>query len=233
MKTEELINSLQEENFTVYRTNLRAEIINHGVEFVQFGDFLHFAHDAKVSSIFLHEMFDSIDEYYISEESIERYYDYAEKIVRKEVEKYNNNLWKIDFDSPVMIIIAYLVEGAFFYTVFDNELSLDGEPLVPAKEKLQEIIDKHYDEILIKREETEQEIIRLKTKLKQEVLLDDEFYKCTNKHLRYSYMSNLYRQKLKGDFAKLKKYWESPGLAAFTKDAEDFIELVWREYKAK
>ncbi len=233
MRTEDIIQQIHENNIRVYHAMVGADLINNGIRFIDLNDLITFARETDVQSMFLYELYDSIEEYYISVSDVTAISNYASQIMKDEISEYNENLENIDFDVPTMIAVACSVQGIIYYTIFENELLLKGEPLVPAKKKIQELQKKYQEEILNKQKERNKEIQDLKSKLKRIVLADEEFHRCTTKHLRFRYLSNLYFYELDDSFPELKQYWTSPGSAIFTKDAEDFIELTWREFKAR
>lgn len=96
------------------------------------------------------------------------------------------------------------------------------------EDALENIISKNEDLIKEYILEKEEESKKIKEEFHQYLLNDEKFHKCTNASLRTTYRMELYKDKEHQNFKK-----------AFIRgtdyqrhnEYDEFIEMVWREYK--
>ena len=69
--------------------------------------------------------------------------------------------------------------------------------------------------------------MKKREQLREEILQDEEFGKCTNQQLRRVYASKLFRDK------EIQELFYSPLYGNYDIRISDFVEDIWREYKAK
>lgn len=225
---------IEKEKVKFYKVGLATEVITNGNELFDFDIFTDFIHSQKINAVFGCELFDYAEDYIITEELIEeklgKYVaEEMNDIIIEDIKKYNEKVCKVDFNIPFLYIIACLYEGKYFYTKMPVDRGFDESFLIEPEEKLKEIIINNEKNIQEKRQKRRNTIEKLKKELKEIIINDNTFLKCTNRHLRVSYIRNLLANILDEHFEPLKKFWLAETARGICQEPIDFVEIIWRE----
>ncbi len=230
----DIIEKCKEKNVKFFEVGIPSETLTCGVRFYEIDKFFDFLNINKINTAFGIEIYESEEDYIITEEIIEEIlgrYVSEETIdcIEKDIDEYNNKISEFDFDAPSTVIVACLFEGHFFFIDLHNKLILDEDELEEPSYVLEQIVIRNEEKIREEKEKRDELIEKLKEDLKEYILKDKEFFLCTNQHLRYSYTQNLFSKKLGKKYDVLKKYWmSSPGVVC--SGAVDYVEMLWRQY---
>ena len=221
--------------YNVYEVNLALEVVRNGIQFESFEKLQNFMSDQNINTIFFAKYYDSYENYIITEETFRksrRYFDYnIIDIISDDIDKYNKEILKIDFNKPCAVIIACIFQGQYCFVYLEDDKSFDENKLIGAEEKLYEIIEKNMKKIESKKMENKKIIEELKKEVRDIILKDEKFLLCTNKQLRKNYRRNLFKKELGNHYKPLKDLWTSDAPVGVYTDAIDFVEMIWKEIK--
>lgn len=225
---------IEKENIKMYKVGLTPEVLTNGNNLFDIDSFIEFVHLQNINAVFGCELFDDANDYLITEEVLEkelgRYVaEEMKDIIKKDIEKYNEKIYKIDFNIPCSFIIACLYEGKYFFTNMRINRKVDENFLLEPEEKLKEIVLKNENNIIKKREEKNSIIDDLKNELKEIIINDEKFLLCTNRQLRFSYIRELLSKRLDKHFEPLRKFWLSETARGICQEPINFVELIWKE----
>lgn len=225
---------IEKEKVKLYKVGLAPDVLTNGNNLFNIDNFIEFVHSQKINVVFGCELFDDASDYLITEEVIaEELGRYAAEemkdIIKKDIEKYNENIYKIDFKIPCSYILACLYEGKYFFTSLKINRNVDEAFLADPDEKLQEIVVNNKKNISKRRVERKNAINELKKELKDKIISDEKFLLCTNKQLRFSYIRDLLSNGLDNHFEPLRKFWLADTIRGICQEPVDFIELIWKE----
>lgn len=206
---------------------------------LDYDTFLQFVKEEGVKRVFYTLQYYGEGECRISEEYLDWEYlreemDISPKILsrfHKEISEYNQKLDQVDFDVPKIINLFCIHDNIVLKACVDNSLQmLEGEPLINNDDKLLEIVRSRREDIKDVIKEEQQEIDDLRNELKEMILNDPEFAKCTNKNIRYQYLMRLYK-KLDERFNPI------IGSDAYCRSINRldcaFIDEVWNEFRIR
>ena len=227
---QKIASALQTNHITCINATLYPELgQDNSVGLYHVDDFLSFLQAENIKSVFCSCLEITADDYYITDETlIEQMGRYKAEnlssIVRKEIATYNKKIDRYDFGSLRHMLYFVIFNGFMIYYIFE-----DSVPFNDPSEVLENIIAANAGELAREQEQRKAEINALKEKFKQQILSDPEFAKMTNQKLRRSYTYELWTN-LNGEYAPLKKYWTT-GAGYWNAAMQDFIDLIWAEYK--
>ncbi|PTQ86365.1 hypothetical protein C8U37_101206 [Trichococcus patagoniensis] len=164
----------------------------------------------------------------IDEEVCRRMCSYDESVIksfREEVEEFNKKAAAIDISKPYELCFFTIYQGYFIGGRYNDDY-LDTEDYY---DKLVKIVNKYFsrDEYNKKKEQEYKESrprrLELLSKIKEYVLNDPEFHKCTNDNLRHLYKSHLYKTN--------QDYFEYRNIEPYK--SIRFIDALWKEHKNK
>ena len=227
---------IEKEKVKFYNVGLSTEVLTNGNNLFNIDNFIDFVHSQKINAVFGCELFDDAEDYLITEEIIEEELGkYAAEemsdIIIDDIKKYNEKVCEVDFNIPFLYIVACLYEGQYFYTKMRVDRGTDESFLMEPGEKLQEIVVNNEKNIQKKRQERRKTIDELKMELREIIVNDDKFSKCTNKSLRMSYIKDLLANGLEEHFEPLRKFWIAETARGIYQEPIDLVELIWRELK--
>lgn len=235
-RIEDIKTKMEKEKVKFYNTRLSPEVLINGNDLLNLDNLIDFIHAQRINVVFGCEIFDDADDYLITEEVIEEELgkysaEELKSIIANDIKEYNERVYEIDFDIPSLYIVACLYQGQYFYT--KNRINRGGDEkfLIDPNEKLQEIVVDNERKIQEKREERRNTLEELKRELKEIIIKDDKFLKCTNARLRVNYIRELLANELDEHFEPLRKFWMSETSRGIYQEAIDLIELIWRELK--
>jgi len=237
MNIKEIKAALQNVGIKCYDIFSIGKIIENGFYLGNLDAFISFVKEQDVPFVLWYENYADIEDYFITNEIVEKsaYYFQAEitKTIKKWIESHNQKLRDLDFDSPRDIVLAFLYEGSYFYVSYELPLILDGEMVLPAKEMIEHIFNKHQEELKAFRKEHQQKREEQKKKLQKHILADEKFRYQTNKLLRKKYITDVFANELGEEFDLLKKDWYREDVDSVFQGAVDFVEILWREASGK
>ena len=225
---------IEKEKFKFYKVGLAPDVLANGNNLFNIDNFLEFVRLQKIDVVFGCELFDDATDYLITENVLEeelgRYVaEEIKDIIKNDIEKYNENIYKIDFTIPFSYIIACLYEGKYCFTNIRIDRNVDESFLVTPEEKIQEIVANNENNICKKRVERKSIVEELKRELKEIIVNDEKFLLCTNKQLRFRYIRELLSNRLDKHFEPLRKNWLAETTRGIYQEPVDFIELIWKE----
>ena len=192
-------------------------------------------YDQKINVIFLSKYYDNPYNYIITEETFRntrRNFDYdIIDIVADDIDNYNKEILKIDFDEPCAVIVACIFEGQYCFVYLENDKLFNRDELIQSEEKLYEIIEKNKNRIDEKKTENQKIIEELKEEVREKILKDEKFLLCTTKQLRKNYTRTLFKEKLGNKYKLIKDLWTTDSHVGVYTDAIDFVEMIWKEMK--
>ena len=186
-------------------------------------DILKFAKENNINTIFFEYYYYNKDYFKIELEKYEE--EYPEEIIniiKKDIIEYNNKIDKIDFETPIKLLVYCLYNG---YSVAIEQRDEWGEcykeDIVSGEDEMEIIFETYQNrlEAYITEKEKQKEI-ELEN-LKEIIFDDEQFQRSTNKELRYAYINTF----LKKNCKYLYLFGEH-GTGAYR-----WIETIWREYK--
>lgn len=230
----DILKRIEKEKIKLYKVGLAPDVLTNGNNLFNIDSFMEFVRFQKINVVFGCELFDDASDYLITEEVIEeelgRYAaEEMKDIIKKDIERYNENIHRIDFKIPCSYILACLYEGKYFFTSLKIDRKIDETFLANPDEKLQEIVVNNETNIRSKREERKNTLNELKKELKDKIMSDEKFLLCTNKQLRFSYIRDLLSNGLDNHFEPLRKFWLADTIRGICQEPVDFIELIWKE----
>lgn len=226
---------IENKKYKVYEVNLALEVVRNGIQFETFEKLQDFMADQNINVVFFSKYYDNYKNYIITEETFKkarRYFDYnIIDIISDDIDKYNKEILKMDFNKPCAVVIACVFEGQYCFVYLENDKSFNEDKMVESEEKLYEIIEKNMNRIETKEMENKKIIEELKKEVRDMILKDEKFLLCTNKQLRKNYTRNLFKKELGNHYKLLKDVWTTDAPIGVYTDAIDFVEMIWKEIK--
>lgn len=204
---------------------LEKESINSLITFVKSND---------LKSIFYYCTYYDAEDYMIKDDNIEEeigerlnYFDQG--LINSfmvEVEDYNKKSADMDISKPFELCFftiyhGYFIGGCYYDDYLDSDYSED------YYDKLLELVEKYFsqEEYIKKREQeiqkSKQKRIEVLNRIKEYILNDPEFHKCTNDSLRLMYKTNLCKTNKDYSEYHTKEHYR----------AVRFIDALWKEHK--
>ena len=228
MRTEkQLLQILNDNGIDYYEM---ASEINEDVaiQLVDFEQLCLFVKKHNIDTVFYRFEYPSADGLQITEEAIAELHidDEIIAVMQKDFDDYNRSVGNLDFSRPYLLSVGCLYQGQMVFIMESDYWFEDwgyGHPKKMAismiEEKLEDIENKK-EEVYLEREEK-------RDQLRERLLADPNFHKCTNKELRRSYT-----QKLCNADKSIQDLFYSPKHGIYDIMIGAFIEEVWKEYKA-
>lgn len=229
IKEKELIDKMEREGINCFAVTSPKELDREHMIYLENNDideFIKFVKSNNIRSIFYKYYTFNPDFFYITEQLAEDIDDDIIKLIKNDIEEWNRNIDKVDFDIPIEVFIFCMYESHHITINYQNEF---WDNQMSAEGKLLELLENNANKVNNIIQERENDKENLKEKLKEYILNDDEFKICTNKSLRKSYMYELYKRKDIEEFKDL--FWQKDGYFKGTDATVNFIELVWGTYK--
>ena len=223
---EQLIKTFNNMNLDYYETesDINEKI---SIQLKNFEQLCLFIQKHNIDTVFYHLEFSSAEALQITGNVINelRIDDEIIGVMQHDFAKYNSAVNCLDFSRPYILSVYCMYQGRTVYIVerdyWFQALGYDNpqKTAISMIEKKLEEIDRKKEEAFLEREE-------LRDQLREKILADPNFHRCTNKELRRSYGQKLYNV---GDIHDL---FYSPRHGIYDITLGTFIEEVWREYKA-
>lgn len=186
-------------------------------------DIFKFAKNNNIDTVFFEYYYYDKEYFKIELEKYEEQYpEEIINIMKKDIIEYNNKIDKIDFETPIKLLVYCIYNGYSIAIEQEDEWGeIHKESIVSGENEMEIIFAKYQEKLedyLDKKDEEKKEQLE---KLKQIIFADEQFQRSTNKQLRYAYI---------GDFLNHNsKYLQLFGQHGY--EAYKWIEIIWREYK--
>lgn len=227
MRTEEeLLELFKNVNLDSYKVNTEINESN-SMQLMTIEDLVTFSCKHNIDTVFYNYTFIDEDVLSITEEvtSNLRLDEDTLSVLQDKFDEYNESLLKLDFNKPVNLKVYCVYQGVIFF-VQEEDYWFETEEYGMPERTCVELSTKYLEEIITEKENKKQMINDARSKLREQILFDEEFHKCTNLQLRRMYANKMFQNNK--DNQNL-FYSEKEGLYDIT--ILTFIEDVWREYK--
>ncbi|MFB5197607.1 hypothetical protein ACE198_22310 [Neobacillus sp. KR4-4] len=149
-------------------------------------DFLKFASDTECKYVYYYYTYYNFENYIIPAD----YYNEYSGDFKAEVRKYNQNIKKLNFDSPMSLTLFVLQNGTYVGIKL-HDLWIENQGISVADVAIEEIEHKFYREI--KKISADKKVQRKEdvNELREIIFNDPEFKLCKNQALSYGYLLEL------------------------------------------
>lgn len=184
---------------------------------------IEFCKNNNIKSVFYMYGYYNREDYFIEEEQIKSEFRH---LFEDDIEKYNFENSKIDFDKPDIVVVFTIYQDRYVSFIEQNDW-LKNEGFLSVDEFFGEIQERYNSELERIEKEKKQEKDQLLEEFKKVIIEETNFKNCTNQKLRRQFSNRIFEDE------KMKKYEK-----LFPKNGKitdmniyDFIELLWKEYK--
>lgn len=155
---EKIKKEIEKKNYKVYEVNLALEVVKNGIQFENFEKLQDFMYDQKIDVMFFCKYYDNPYNYIITEETFRNsrtYYDYnIIDIISNDIDKYNKEILKIDFDEPCAVIVACIFEGQYCFVYLENDKLFNREELIESEKNYMKLLKKINLVLMSKKQKT-------------------------------------------------------------------------------
>lgn len=226
IEKDKLIKCLSEMGMDVYETASDVDG-ETAIQLLNFAEFCRFVQKHKIETIFYHYSYATAEAFQIDDEIIEKLNidDEILKVVKHEFDCYNQRLNDIDFNKPYCLSL-YCIYQNFVFFIEENDYWFNGLGVKMPETVALELIDKYFEDIIEAKEAAKGRRAEQREVLRERILSDENFHKCSNQQLRRAYANKLFdgNDELQGLFCS-----KEHGL--YDVSILTFIEEIWREYK--
>lgn len=227
------VKAMMEDNgITAYEVYATPDLIEESIWFTNFDDFITFVKSQNINCAFIHVHDFEVEDYLITDNIIRKTNMGSESIdyLSNAISEYNESLLDENTNFAEHVFVMVMWNNQRFCYIFQNIIRFQGEELLNPEEKLLQIFENNRNDLIENKNDIKEKVEQQKACLRDDIINDPEFKKCTNKRLRRNYIIVYFNSSCKYD--ELKRHWtNSNGLLYH--EAYDFIELLWREYKNK
>lgn len=228
MRTEkQLLQILNDNGIDYYEM---ASEINEDVaiQLVDFEQLCLFVKKHNIDTVFYRFEYPSADGLQITEEAIAELHidDEIIAVMQKDFDDYNRSVGNLDFSRPYLLSVGCLYQGQMVF-IMESDYWFEDWGYGHPKKMAISMIEEKLEDIESKKEEAYLEREEKRDQLRERLLADPNFHKCTNKELRRSYT-----QKLCNADNSIQDLFYSPKHGIYDIMIGAFIEEVWKEYKA-
>lgn len=227
MRTEkELLELFLNAKLDSYKLNTEFNETNT-MELITIEDLIRFSYKHNIDTIFYYYTFIDEDVLSINDDvaSNLRLDEDTLSILQDKFDEYNESILKLDFSKPIYLKVYCIYQGIIFFIQEDDYWFVDQGVGLPEKVCI-ELANEYFEDILTEKENKKQMLTDARNKLREHILNDEEFQKCTNIELRRMYANKIFKNNNKNQSLF---YNEKDGL--YDVPINTFIECVWKEYK--
>lgn len=227
MRTEkEILDMFKNAKLDSFKLNTEFNETNT-MELMTIEDLIEFSCKHKIDTMFYNYTFIDEDVLSITDELISklRLDEDALSILQDKFDDYNQSLSKLDFSKPIYLKVYCIYQGIVFFIQEDDYWFIDQGFGLPERACI-ELANEHFEDILTEKENKIQIVTDARNKLREHILNDKEFHKCTNIELRRMYANKMFKN---NELNRSLFYSEKGGL--YDVPINTFIEHVWKEYK--
>ena len=220
---EELLKLINDNGLYGIETENNSDIKQILMKSGKIDDIIKFAKESNINTIFFEYYYYNKEYFKIELEKFEE--EYPEEIInimKNDIIEYNNKIDKIDFETPIKLLV-YCIYNGYSIAIEQKDEWGEGykESIVSGEEQMKIFFEKHQERlenyITEKEKQKETELERLK----QIIFKDEQFQRSTNKELRYAYINAFLKKN-----SKYLQLFGDHGIGAYR-----WIETIWREYK--
>ena len=220
---EELLKLINDNGLYGIETENNSDIKQILMKSGKIDDIVKFAKDNNINTIFFEYYYYNKEYFKIELEKFEeKYPEEIINIMKNDIIEYNNKIDKIDFETPIKLLV-YCIYNGYSIAIEQKDEWGEGykESIVSGEEQMKIFFEKHQERlenyITEKEKQKETELERLK----QIIFKDEQFQRSTNKELRYAYINAFLKKN-----SKYLQLFGDHGIGAYR-----WIETIWREYK--
>ncbi len=192
---------------------------------LDFDNLIKFCKIHSIDTIFYYYTYVYPENFIIDEDIIKNSNISTSEIIRKKINDYNKSVCELDFSKPFCLDIYALYQGNI---ISSSEYTECEYYYVPPSLKLMQITDELSD--ILSQEKTMQSQKREaeREKLKNIIINDAEFHKCTNEKFRRAYINKI----VKNNRQYYDLFYRNQGGQHDDISPMIFVEKIWKEYKS-
>lgn len=145
-------------------------------------------------------------------------------LIEGDIIRHNEQIEKIDFSKPNEITIFCIYEGNFICITEENYWCKE----LDASKKVMNLLNDNNDKINNIKNKQKLNLDILIEELKNLILNDDEFKKCSNQSFRRKYMSSIFERE---ENEKYKQLFLERNVLMKYGTSINFIDMIWKENK--
>ena len=225
LSKEQLLEKLSMMGLDVYET-ISDVIEDTSIQLVNFEELCRFIKNHNIDTVFYHYSYVDEENLQIDDEILEKVRPgkIMLELMEQEIEEYNESVCKLDFSKPYWLSVYFTYQNFMYY--IEEDYWFQEEGFETPKLALINIMSKYLDKAVEMQDASKVERQRGREKLREQILNDEEFYRCTNQRLRGTYITSLL-----ADNAELQALFRTPEGRLYDIMAVDFIEIIWKDYK--
>lgn len=223
---EQLVQTLKAMKLDVYETVSDVEQ-DSSIQLLNFDELCRFIQKHNVDTVFYHYAYTSSEALEIDNEVIEQLNVDGDmlEVLEEKFDEYNKSILKLDFGKPYSLTI-YCTYQNFVYFVTEIDFWFKDEGIELPLQAAISLVNKYRDDIIETKKSARQKRDHGRTQLRNQILNDENFHKCSNIQLRRAYA-----QKLFNGNHELQSLFSSKEHGLYDIPIQTFIEEIWREYK--
>lgn len=196
------------------------------IQMISLEQLLEFIVKHKIDTVFYHYDFVSAELLQITDEVIADLDidDEIARILQGDFEEYNREIEKLDFSRPYNLVV-YCIYQNYILCFCEQDIWFVKNGFGDPKKAAMAMIKNKLAVLDKKMEDSETRRMELREQLREKILADESFHRCTNKDLRKAYTSRLWKDK------SIQELFYTPMHGLFDIPIHVFIEEIWREYK--
>ncbi len=179
-----------------------------------------------ISTVYYEYFHYNKEAYHMDEEEFDDISDEVMAVINEDIQEYNSLMETMDYSKPYILkVFCNIGSLTIFASIVDDWLTDQG--IMPANEKLGELLDTHESTLNEIFENREERMNILFDELTEFIKNDDEFYKCTNATFRRNYMYDLAEREETQKFIEVIEDDEG----YINRKIQMLIEELWRDYR--
>ena len=223
---EQLVQTLRAMGLDIYETASDVEQ-DSSIQLLDLDELCRFIQTHSVDTAFYHYAYTSADDLKIDSEVIEQLNIDSDmwEVLEEKFEEYNESILKLDFSRPYSLTV-YCTYQNFIYFVSEVDFWFNNEGVELPLQAARCVVNKYRDDIIATRKAAKQKREQGRKQLRNQILNDEDFHKCSNIQLRRAYT-----QKIFNGNKELQRLFFSKEHGLYDIPFQTFIEEIWREYK--
>jgi hypothetical protein len=234
-KKYDLIQALHSAGFEIYEANTEIDETS-ALHLKNLDELIQFAQKQGVNSLFYCYQYLDAESLIIDDDVTSKlgFDEDTLSVLGDRIEHYNYKVYGLDFTQPISLHVYCVCQG-FVYFSYDLDYWFIEQGFDLPENIALQLANESAGEIEDLTKETETERAKKRERLRDQILNDPAFQKCTNSQLRRAYSDKLFSNNEEYSYLFFKK---SNGMYSSYRETYDitphlFIEEIWRDYKAK
>ncbi|MDD7793659.1 hypothetical protein [Clostridium sp. 'White wine YQ'] len=227
MKTErELLKLFDDSNLNSFKIKNNVETAN-SITIMNIDDLIKLSINYGIDVMFYYYTFIDQEDLIINDDVLSKFNIDSEalSVLEDEINKYNESLSKLDYNKPICLYVYCIYQG-FLLLATEEDFWFVDEGFGTPEAICAELITENLENIMSKRKNKKDEILEKRKILREQILSDEKFHKCTNAQLRKVYAKELFNDKPKNRNLFYRENGDPYDILI-----NEFIEDVWKEYK--